>query len=66
MDRGKFGDVRMGDLRPPMINLSGRVLRLVPAVILGLMLLYPSISESGPHSRLPAPIQTIVPVLSHG
>ena len=48
MDRGKFGNVRMGDLRPPMINLSGRVLRLVPAVILGLMLLYPSISEPGP------------------
>ena len=66
MDRGKFGNVRMGDLRPPMINLSGRVLRLVPAVILGLMLLYPSISEPGPHSRFPAPIQTIVPVLSHG
>ncbi len=66
MDRGKFGNVRMGDLRPPMINLSGRVLRLIPAVILGLMLLSPSISEPGPHSRLPAPIQTIVPVLPHG
>ena len=66
MERGKFGNVRMGDLRPPMINLSGRALRLIPAVILGLMLLSPSISEPGPHSRLPAPIHTIVPVLPHG
>ena len=66
MDRGEFGNVRVGDLLPPRINLSGRVLRLIPAVILGLMLLSPSISGPGPHSRLPAPIQTIVPVLSHG
>ncbi len=66
MDRGELGNVRMGDLRPPMINLSGRVLRLIPAVILGLMLLYALISGLGPHSRLPAPIQTIVPVLAHG
>ena len=66
MDRGKFGNVWMGDLRPPMINLSGRALRLIPAVILGLMLLYPSISEPGPHSRLSAQIQTIAPALPHG
>ena len=66
MDRGEFGNVRVGDLLPPRINLSGRVLRLIPAVILGLMLLPPSISGPGPHSRLPAPIHTIVPVLSHG
>ncbi len=66
MDRGELGNVRMGDLRSPRINLSGRALTLIPAVILGLMLLSPSISGPGPHSRLPAPIQTIVPVLSHG
>ena len=66
MDRGEFGNVRMGDLLPPRINLSGRVLRLIPAVILGLMLLYPLISEPGPHFKLSAQIQTIVPVLPHG
>ena len=66
MDRGEFGNVRVGDLSPPKINLSGRALRLIPAVILGRMLRYTLISEPGLHFRLPAPIQTIVPVLSHG
>ena len=64
MDRGEFGNVRMGDLLPLRINLSGRALRLIPAVILGLMLLYPSISGPGLHSA--ALIQTIAPALPHG
>ena len=75
MDRGKFGNVRMGDLRSPRINLSGRTLRLIPAVILSLMLLYTSVytvsseeTDSGLYFKLPAPIQSVqkVRVLPHG
>lgn len=43
MDKGDFGNLRMGDFRPPNIKLPSGVTSLIPAVIIGLWVLWGTI-----------------------
>ena len=40
MDKGDFGNARVGDFRPPNIKIPGSVTTLIPAVIIGIWLLW--------------------------
>lgn len=48
MDKGDFGNLRMGDFRPPNIKLPSGVTSLIPAVIIGLWVLWSSVYTVSP------------------
>ncbi len=48
MERGDFGNLKVGEFRPPNIQLSGRMMALIPAVIIGLVLLWSTVYTVSP------------------
>ncbi len=48
MERGDFGNLKVGDFRPPNIQLSGSMMALIPAVIIGLWLLWSTVYTVAP------------------